>query len=84
MCERVLGKFNDGQEVTHGIPQGRRRPAIRTRHHAIPVGLLDDGPQWIFDHQLSTDEKPSFYAFADETRNLTGAEVFAQYSSTPK
>ena len=50
-------------------------------HYAVPVGLLDDGEQWVFDQQIFIDEKPSFYAFANETKNLTGAEVFAQYSA---
>ena len=49
--------------------------------HAIPVGLLDDDDErWVFDQQIFIDEKPSFYAFANQTRNLSGAEVFAQYS----
>jgi hypothetical protein len=52
-------------------------------HYAIPIGLLDDGSEWVFDHQIFVDEKPSFYEFANATRNLTGAEAFAQYSSTP-
>jgi hypothetical protein len=50
-------------------------------HYAIPVGLLDEGEQWLFDQQIFIDEKPSFYAFANATKNLTGAEVFAQYSA---
>lgn len=46
----------------------------------IPVGLLDDGEQWVFDQQIFIDEKPSVYSFANQTKNLTGAEVFAQSS----
>ncbi|QTF93840.1 GFA family protein [Halomonas sp. BM-2019] len=49
------------------------------RHYAIPVGLLDDGEQWVFADQIFIDEKPAFYSFAQETRTLTGEEVFAQY-----
>lgn len=49
-------------------------------HYVIPVGLLDDGEQWVFDQQIFIDEKPSFHAFANETKNLTGAEVFAQFA----
>lgn len=48
-------------------------------HYAIPVGLLDDGPNWVLDEQIFIDEKPSFYSLANETKKLTGAEVFAQY-----
>jgi hypothetical protein len=50
-------------------------------HYGIPVGLFDEDGQWLFDQQIFIDEKPSFYAFANATRNLTGAEVFAQYSA---
>ena len=48
-------------------------------HYAIPVGLLDEGEGWVFDEQIFIDEKPAFYSFSNETKNLTGAEVFAQY-----
>lgn len=48
--------------------------------YAIPFGVFDDGGPWVFDHQIFIDEKPSCYAFANETKNLTGAEVFALYS----
>lgn len=49
-------------------------------HYAIPVGLLDDDVHWHFDQQIFIDQKPPFYSFANETKNLTGAEAFAQYS----
>ena len=48
-------------------------------HYAIPVGLLDDDKNLVFDRQIFIDEKPSFYSFANETENLTGAEVFVQF-----
>nr|WP_290649104.1 GFA family protein [Aquisalimonas sp.] len=50
------------------------------RHYAIPVGLFDDSDQWIFSEQIFIDQKPSFYSFAQETKDLTGEEVFALYS----
>ncbi len=49
-------------------------------HYAIPVGLFDDGEQWTFTEQIFIDRKPAFYSFAEKTKDLTGAEVFAQYS----
>lgn len=57
------------------------------KQYAVPVGLFDDGKPWTFDHQIFVDEKPAFYAFANQTKNMTGAEVFAQYappSTAPK
>lgn len=49
-------------------------------HYAIPVGLFDGDNEWIFAEQIFIDEKPSFYSFAEKTKDLTGEEVFAQYS----
>lgn len=51
-------------------------------HYAVPVGLFDDDGEWTLAEQIFVDRKPSFYSFAERTRNLTGAEVFAQYSGT--
>lgn len=48
-----------------------------TADYAIPVGLLDDQDGLVFEEQIFLDEKPAFYNFADMTRQLTGAEVFA-------
>ena len=33
-----------------------------------------------FDHQIFIDEKPNYYVFSNETKNMTGAEVFAAYA----
>lgn len=49
-------------------------------HYIVPIGLLDGGSDWNFDHQIFIDEKPAFYAFANKTKDMTGAEVFAQYA----
>lgn len=52
--------------------------------YSLPVGLLDDTEQWVFDNQIFVDEKPSFYAFANETKKMTAAEVFALYAEELK
>jgi len=49
-------------------------------HYAIPIGLFEGSNQWVFSEQIFIDEKPSFYSFAETTKDLTGADVFAQYS----
>jgi hypothetical protein len=46
----------------------------------IPVGLFAPVDGLVFDHQVFIDEKPEYYSFANETRNLTGAELFAQFA----
>lgn len=50
------------------------------KHYAIPVGLFDSSETWRFSEQIFIEQKPSFYSFAEKTTNLTGAQVFAQYS----
>lgn len=52
---------------------------LKGGHYFVPVGLFDDGT-WKLEQQIFVDEKPDFYAFANATRNLTGAEVFAQFA----
>jgi len=44
----------------------------------LPVGLFALDRELRFDHQIFIDRKPSFYTFADETRCMTGEELFAQ------
>ncbi|ABI57124.1 GFA family protein [Alkalilimnicola ehrlichii MLHE-1] len=52
----------------------------KENHYAIPVGLFDDRDVWEFREQIFIDQKPSFYSFAEKTRNLTEKEVFQLYS----
>jgi len=54
-----------------------------TGQHMMPVGLFDGDESLMFDSQVFIDEKPSFYRFANETQNMTGAEIFAKYGSPP-
>lgn len=53
-----------------------------SREYIIPVGLFDNDKDFIFDNQIFIDEKPSFYCFSNKTENMTGAELFAEYSSS--
>jgi hypothetical protein len=45
----------------------------------FPAGLLDSEPYYQFSHQIFIDEKPAYYQFSNQTQDLTGAEVFAQF-----
>lgn len=51
-----------------------------TREHMIPVGFFDDNEDLVFDCQVFIDEKPSFYNFAEKTKDMTGAELMAKYA----
>ena len=46
----------------------------------VPLGLFRDAVAPKFSFQVFIDEKPDVYAFADETRELTGAQVFEMYA----
>ncbi len=50
-----------------------------TGQHMIPVGLFDSDENLVFETQVFIDEKPSFYRFANDTHDMTGAEIFAKY-----
>ncbi len=49
--------------------------------HMIPVGVFDDGYDLAFENQVFIDEKPPFYRFANETKTMTGAELFALFGA---
>ncbi|PCJ22905.1 MAG: aldehyde-activating protein [SAR86 cluster bacterium] len=52
-----------------------------SRAHMMPVGLFDDASGLVFNQQVFIDEKPSYYCFSNETKELTGAELFAKFTS---
>lgn len=54
---------------------------IPTREHMVPVGLFELDQELVFDHQVFIDERPSYYCFANDTEDMTGAEVFAKYGA---
>ncbi|MCL4157829.1 UNVERIFIED_CONTAM: hypothetical protein GTU68_063680 [Idotea baltica] len=48
----------------------------------IPAGLFDNTDQFVFDHQVFVDNKPHYYDFANDTKDMTEAEVFAEFGSS--
>ena len=54
----------------------------QNNQYFIPVGLFDNCEGLVFDHQVFIDEKPEYYCFANSTKNLTGAELFAQFAQS--
>lgn len=51
-----------------------------SQQHIMPSGLFDDNSAFVLDHQIFIDKKPSFYNFSNQTKVMTGAEVFAMYA----
>ena len=55
----------------------------RTRdksHTAVSVSALDDPGPLRFTSEIFIDEKPDYYEFANETKTMTGEQVFAYYT----
>ena len=48
--------------------------------YVLCAGVLDDQDDLVLTSQIFIDEKPGYYAFANETATMTGAEVFAMYA----
>lgn len=46
-----------------------------SRHHFIPAGLFENQDQFSLDRQVYIDRKPHYYNFANETSNMTEAEI---------
>ena len=53
---------------------------VEADEHMVCAGILDDQADLVLTSQIFIDEKPDFYAFANETQTMTGAEVFAMYA----
>ena len=53
---------------------------VETDDHVVAAGILDDADNLVLASQIFIDEKPNFYDFANETKNMTGAEVFEMYA----
>ena len=53
----------------------------QNHQYYIPAGIFDNDEGLVFEHQVFIDEKPAYYSFANETKNMTGAELFAQFTS---
>lgn len=47
----------------------------------MAAGLFEDLDGFVFDHEVFIDEKPAFYAFANQTQQLTAQEVFDYFQS---
>ena len=48
--------------------------------YILPAGLFPVEGELRFDHQIFIDRKPDYYRFANETKNLTAEEVFAEHA----
>ncbi len=49
-------------------------------HQSASIQAFDDPSQFTLTTQIFTDQKPNCYTLANETENMTEAEVFAKYA----
>jgi hypothetical protein len=54
---------------------------LPTNEYFVPVGLFQDGVEFEFTEQVFIDRKPIYYEFANQTVNLTEAEIFAKFAT---
>jgi hypothetical protein len=53
----------------------------QNNQYFIPVGLFNQLTNLVLDHQIFIEQKPGWYCFANTTKELTGAEVFALFAA---
>ena len=51
-------------------------------HHFICVGLFEDQSQFVLDRQSYIDRKPSYYSFANNTDDMTEAEMVEKFAKS--
>jgi hypothetical protein len=53
---------------------------LKATNQLIASAEIFDDKDFKFHHQIFIDEKPEYFSFKNETKNMTGAEVMAQFS----
>jgi hypothetical protein len=51
------------------------------KQYFVPFGILSNTEQHKFTNQIFIDKKPAQYRFANETKDLTEAQVFAKFTA---
>ena len=82
--EQHIGRYNSSEWAERGFcKQCGTHLFYRLKgnnQHIMPIGLFSDVDEAVaMDHQIFIDEKPHYYDFANQTKKMTGAEVFAQF-----
>ena len=50
------------------------------KHNHVSAQIFPNAAEFMLSSQIFIDEKPVGYEFANETQNMTGAEVFAMFA----
>ena len=54
---------------------------IPQNSYIVPVGLLSDTADFVFTEQIFIDAKPAYYSFANQTAELTEAQVLEKFGA---
>lgn len=54
---------------------------LKNNQYMVPAGFFECETDLRLDHQIFTDEKPTYYSFSNDTKNMTGEEVFAFFAA---
>ncbi len=81
--ESKIGVFVSSDWAERGFCQGCGTHLFyRLREHPVyhlPAGLFAD-TGYRFDHEVFIDQRPDYYAFANQTKQMTGEEMFAAFA----
>ncbi len=50
------------------------------KQHFVAAGLFGDDVPFVFQRQVFIDERPNFYCFSNETKEITSTEIFAMFA----
>lgn len=53
-------------------------------HQSVSIQAFEDAGAFGFKSEIFIDEKPGNYGFANKTKTMTGAEVFAMFAPPPQ
>jgi hypothetical protein len=84
--ESKLGVYRSSEWAERGFCKACGTPLfyrlVAQPFYAASVEAFDDREGLAFTSQIFTDEKPSYYDFANTTKDMTGAEVFAAFNAS--
>lgn len=51
----------------------------QNQQYILPVGLFDTDAKFEFTKQIFIEQKPDYYEYANQTKMMTGEQVFAAF-----
>jgi len=83
----ALGTYRSSEWAERGFCRHCGTPLfyrlVGKEFYAVSVEAFDDRNGFAFTSQIFIDEKPAYYEFANKTKTMTGAEVFAAFPQDP-